>query len=309
MSNEPERRMRLIVNGKSAGDPALRAAVTQMRNQGFPLEIRITWEGGDAARYAIEAMEDDVDVVIAAGGDGTINEIVNGIMRTDSDPTIAVGVVPYGTANDFATGCGIPKGDPLAALQIVAENAAVPIDVGKVNNQYFINVASGGFGAEVTAATPPQLKKAIGGAAYSIMGIITAAKMSPYHGKLITDEGEEEVEMIVGAVGNGRFAGGGFAVCPHALLDDGLLDVMAIRDVSLLEIGTLVDELMNANVDDKKFISYRQLSSFEIHTDRPLQLNLDGEPVKNTHYKFETLHKKLRFVLPPGAPLQENTGD
>lgn len=111
MSDGPNRWMRIIVNGKSAGDPALREAVATIREQGYRLEVRVTWEGGDAARYAGEAVKDQIDVVIAAGGDGTINEVVNGVLQADDAPKIAVGIVPYGTANDFATGCGIPKGD------------------------------------------------------------------------------------------------------------------------------------------------------------------------------------------------------
>ncbi len=107
----PPRTMRLVVNGKSAGDPALRTAVAAIRESGVPLEIRTTWEGGDAARYAAEAVEAGVDVVIAGGGDGTINEVVCGMMSATETPKTALGIIPYGTANDFATGCGILKGD------------------------------------------------------------------------------------------------------------------------------------------------------------------------------------------------------
>ncbi len=297
----------MLSTAKKAGDPALREAVSKIRQQGHRLDVRVTWEGGDAARYAGEAVKDRVDVVIAAGGDGTINEVVNGILQATNEPKIAVGILPYGTANDFATGCGIPKGDPLAALTLVAENEPVPIDVGKVNEQYFVNVASGGFGAEVTTATPPELKKKIGGAAYALTGIVTAAKMSPYRGKLITADGEEEGDMIVGAVGNGRLAGGGFQVCPKALLDDGLLDVMAVHDLDILDFGPLVQELMNIGAEENRLVSYRQLASFEIHTERPLQLNLDGEPIQGTLFRFEALPRKLAFVLPPSAPLTQSS--
>ena len=109
--------VRLIVNGKAAGSPELRAAVSHMRGQGTEIEVRVTWESGDAARYAQQASKDQVDIIVAAGGDGTINEVVDGLMRMSGEPSVAVGVIPFGTANDFANGCGIPLGDPLAALQ------------------------------------------------------------------------------------------------------------------------------------------------------------------------------------------------
>ena len=143
--------MRLIVNGKAASSPELRTAVNQLREKGHCLEVRVTWEGGDAARLAQEAQRDNVEVVIAAGGDGTINEVVTGLMQSADEPNVAVGVVPFGTANDFAHGCGIPIGDPLAALELILSTKPTPIDVACCNDRYFLNVASGGFGAEVTA--------------------------------------------------------------------------------------------------------------------------------------------------------------
>ncbi|MEX2112829.1 MAG: YegS/Rv2252/BmrU family lipid kinase, partial [Pirellulales bacterium] len=211
----------LVVNGKAAGDAALRVGVHHLREQGHTLDVRVTWEKGDAARWAAEAARQGIDVVAAAGGDGTLSEVVHGIVSLEKPAETAVAVVPYGTANDFATGCGIAKGNPLAALLLAAHGAIQRIDVGKVNDHHFINVASGGFGAQVTAETPAPLKKALGGAAYSLMGLITAAKMTPYEGQLITPDGAERHSMLLMAVGNGRLAGGGYAVTPRAILNDG----------------------------------------------------------------------------------------
>ena len=143
--------LRLIVNGKAAADPTLRAAVSELRESGQAAEVRATWEGGDAGRFASEAVNDGVDVIIAAGGDGTVNEVAAGMLSVQVPSPSALAVVPYGTANDFATGIGIPKGDPLAALQLAATGDATPIDIGRVNGRIFVNVTSGGFGAEVTA--------------------------------------------------------------------------------------------------------------------------------------------------------------
>ncbi len=99
--NSATRSLRLIVNGKSAGDPALRAAVGQIRDMGHTLEVRVTWEGGDAARYAVEAVNDGVDVAIAAGGDGTINEVAGGMLSAAGPLTTALAAVPYGTADEL----------------------------------------------------------------------------------------------------------------------------------------------------------------------------------------------------------------
>ena len=115
------KRMRMILNGKSAANSAVREAVHQIRERGYALEVRPTWEGGDAARLAVEALNDGLDTLIAAGGDGTVNEVVNGLMNASEHPEIALGILPLGTANDFATGCGIPTDDPFAALLLAAE--------------------------------------------------------------------------------------------------------------------------------------------------------------------------------------------
>jgi lipid kinase YegS len=303
MTVNTNRALRLVVNGKAAGDPALRTAVSQVRERGVSLEVRVTWEGGDAARYAAEAVDKGLDVVVAAGGDGTVNEVVNGVLEADDAPKIAVGVVPYGTANDFAVGCGIPKGDPLAALTLITETDPTPIDVGKVNDRHFINVASGGFGAEVTASTPREMKKALGGVAYSLMGLVTAAKMSPYRGRMITPDGEAEGQMILTSIGNGRQAGGGFQVCPQALLDDGLLDVMTVHDVPVLEFGVVLSELMNLDRPENKYVTYRKLSSFEVEAEQEVPMSLDGEPIRARRFLFQLLPKRLPFILPSAAPL------
>jgi lipid kinase YegS len=304
MKHQSSRSMRMILNGKAAANPTLREAVGHIRDRGDSLDVRVTWEVGDAARFASEAVECGIDIVIAAGGDGTLNEVVNGVIRVNESPNIAVGVVPFGTANDFATGCGIPIGDPLKALLLIAEGKATSIDVGKVNDRYFINVASGGFGAEITASTPVGMKKVLGGAAYALMGVVKAAKMSPYHGALITPDGEKQRgSAIIVAVGNGRQTGGGFQVAPLALLDDGLLDVMTIHDVEVQEFGTLLNELMNLGAKENTFVSYQQMSSFSVEVDSQLPLNLDGEPVRGTSFQFDVLERRLPFILPPEAPL------
>ncbi len=219
------RKVHLILNGKAAGNDALRVAIVQQREVGHRIEVRVTRKKGDARRFVSEASE--VEVLIAAGGDGTLNEVVHGLMDLSMDARPALGVVPLGTANDFATGCGIPH-EPEKALALCMDGDAIPIDVGKANDHWFLNVASVGFGAEVTATTSPELKRLLGSAAYAVMGAILATNVHQYQGGLILPDREITGSGPVAIVGNGRQTGGGVQVAPRACIDDGLLDVLVV---------------------------------------------------------------------------------
>lgn len=294
--------IRVILNGKGAGNPQVRAAINQIRDEGQPMEARCTWEGGDASRFAQEAVADGVDVLVAGGGDGTIHEVVNGLMTAEPTPELAIGVLPLGTANDFARGCGIPL-EPYAALKLATEGTPVAIDVPSANGVFFANVGSGGFGAEVTVGTNPQLKKALGGGAYALTGILTAAKMTPYEGKMVGVDESAEGSFIAMAVGNARQAGGGFQVTQKAYLDDGLLDLMVIGDFMTRDLGVVLDELQDFDNPENRFVHYRQMDAFEIEVAGKLPINLDGEPYRWDRIQFEVQPKALRFVLPEGCPL------
>jgi lipid kinase YegS len=296
------KKVRVILNGKGAANPQVRAAINQVRDEGQPLEVRCTWEGGDAARFAQEAMDDGIEVLVAGGGDGTVNEVVNGILEADTSPRMALAVLPLGTANDFSRGCGIPL-EPYEALKLATEAKPVHIDVPSANGVFFANVASGGFGAEITVGTNPQLKKAMGGGAYALTGIVTAAKMQPYNGRFSTAEEIAEGAVIVLAVGNARQAGGGFQVTRNAVLNDGLMDVIAISDFQTKELGLVVQELQDFANPENTFVHYRQVPACEIEVESALPINLDGEPHRWDHIKFEILPKCLPVVLPEGCPL------
>ena len=127
------------------------------------------------------------------------------------------------------------------------------------NGVYFANVASGGLGAQVTVGTNPQLKKAMGGGAYALTGIITAAKMEPYAARFTSADEMAEDAIIVLAVGNARQAGGGFQVTRDAYLDDGLMDVMAITDFQTKELGLVIQELQDFTNTENTFVHYRQV--------------------------------------------------
>lgn len=302
------KKIRVILNGKGASSSQVRAAVNKIReHEGQPLEVRTTWEGGDATRFAREAVADNVDILVAGGGDGTIHEVLNGIMSSSESSRISLAILPLGTANDFAHANHVPL-EPYDALKLAVEGTSVKVDVGVANGVYFMNVASGGFGAEVTVSTPTDLKKRLGGGAYALTGAVTAAKMKPYDGTITCDDGATaQGKFIAMAVGNGCQAGGGLKLLPGALLDDGLIDVMFLSDFDPLDMGPVALELANYADTKNKFVHYRQIKSCDIQLTKSLPVNLDGEPYSWDRIHFEVKPKCLSMILPNNDPLLLST--
>jgi len=297
------RKVQLILNGKVAGNDALQSAVAGQRGAGHRVEVRVTQEKGDARRFVSEAGE--VDLLIAAGGDGTLNEVVHGLMDLSSAARPVLGVVPLGTANDFATGCGIPR-EPQKALALCMEGNASPIDVGKANDRWFLNVASVGFGAEVTATTSPELKRLLGPAAYAVMGAILAINVHQYHGRLILPDRQITGSGPVAIVGNGRQTGGGVQVAPRACIDDGLLDVLVVRHIPAIALLTAARELQQLSPDGE-YISYWQTPWAEVYPEEAIPVNLDGEPVEFSSVRYEAVQRAIKLIVPPICPLLSAT--
>jgi lipid kinase YegS len=293
------RKVQLILNGKVAGNDALQAAVARQQAIGHTIEVRVTLEKGDARRFASETGE--VDLLIAAGGDGTLNEVVHGLMDLPEAARSVLGIMPLGTANDFATGCGIPR-DPEQALALCIEGTDVAIDVGKANEHWFLNAASIGFGAEITATTPPELKHLLGSAAYAVMGAILAMNVHHYRGRLTLPDREITGSVPMAIVGNGRQTGGGVQGTPRAHVDDGLLDVLAVRDIPTLALLTAARELQELSPDGE-YISYWQTPWVEAHTEEAIPVNLDGEPMQFSSVRYEAVPRAIRLIVPPNCPL------
>jgi lipid kinase YegS len=298
-SKTTSKRVRLILNGKVAAHDGLRAAVARQRAAGRDIEVRVTWEKADARRFASEACE--LDLVIAAGGDGTLNEVLHGLMDASPLSRPSLGIVPLGTANDFATACGIPA-DPAEALALCMKGDGVSIDVGKANDHWFINAASSGFGAEITATTSPELKRLLGPAAYTVMGAILAINLHHYQGKLILPEREITGSGPVAIVGNGRQTGGGIQVAPRACIDDGLLDVLVVRQISPTALLAAARELQQLPPDGE-YVSYFQTPWIEVHPEEAIPVNLDGEPLSFSSVRYEAVPKAISVIVPPNCQL------
>lgn len=292
-----ERKALLILHGKQALNEDVRAAVQDRRAQGWTLDVRLTWEAGDAQRLVAEALAAGHTRIIAGGGDGTLRDIAEAMAAQAGQASLVL--MPLGTANDFARAAGVPL-EPAQALDLLdAEPRA--IDLGEVGGQVFLNMATGGFGSQVTANTSEDLKKVLGGAAYLFTGLSRFSELHAAYGELNGPDFQWSGDLLALGIGNGRQAGGGHELCPQALADDGLLDI-SILPAPQEVVGTLKSLLTDGFGIDNLFVRAR-LPWVEIKVAEGLYINLDGEPLEGDSLRFSARPAALRVHLPVDSPL------
>ncbi|WP_460155235.1 lipid kinase YegS [Pseudomonas sp. S2_B12] len=292
-----ERKAMLILHGKQALNEEVRSAVQDRRAQGWELAVRLTWEGGDAQRLVQEALAAGYKQIIAGGGDGTLRDIAEAMASHSGHASLVL--MPLGTANDFARAAGVPLEPALALDLLDAEPRA--IDLGEVGGQMFLNMATGGFGSQVTANTSEDLKKVLGGAAYLFTGLTRFNELHAAYGELNGPDFQWSGDLLALGIGNGRQAGGGHELCPQALADDGLLDI-SILPAPQEVVGTLKSLLADGFGIDSLFVRAR-LPWVEIKVAEGLSINLDGEPLEGDSLRFAARPAALRVHLPQDSPL------
>lgn len=284
-----KKRFALIIHGARADLPSLRHLVSWVRAKGHELEPRVTWEAGDATSLAREAARRGVDAVIAAGGDGTVNEVLNGLAGTDTP----LGIIPVGTANDFARQAGLPM-DPDHAMDVILRRKPRRVDTISLNGRRFLNVSVGGLGAEATAETPVGAKEQLGALAYALTGVRKLADLVPGRARFTAPGLALDVEFFVFAVGNARASGGGALLAPRARVDDGLLDLCVVESCTRAELARLALRMKRGDHLGMDGVHYAQVPSLTIQATAPLAVNVDGEP---------GIERELQYVVNPGELL------
>jgi lipid kinase YegS len=280
----------------------LRAATRALRKESHNVTGRVTFESGDAERFAREAVTRGADLVLAAGGDGTLNEVANGLATAEGvEPggtTPALGIIPLGTANDFANWVGVPL-DPIEAVRAAVEAEPRVIDLAQVNDRYFLNVSTGGFGAAATEEAPERAKRTLGVLAYVITGLRKFASLEPCNARF-TSAGEViyEGDFMLFAVGNGQQTGGGNFLTPNSSLHDGLLDFCLVKSLTHAEFLRLAPDLRSGAHIDSEHVLYLQLPELRIESEHQLSANADGEPIPARSFTYKAAPRSLRLALP-----------
>jgi len=294
---------RLIVNpvsGRDAGPNYIELLNTRLRARFGDMDIVLTVGPGDAAAAAAEAAQLGCENVFVAGGDGTLNEAVNGAAQIEGAlERVVFGVIPLGTGNDFATALGMPA-DIGEALGAVAAARETRVDLGMLNGHHFINVSAGGFIAEVSDAVNPQLKSIAGRLAYLIGGAQVLFDAQPVLARIAveTERGTENREwnLLTFAVCNSRMIGGGRLIAPDAWVNDGWLDICLVREMPLPEFVQLLSRVsVGEHVDDER-VEYFCAREIRFDFDHSIKVNTDGEVLEATHCEYKVLPRAIRFL-------------
>ena len=234
-------------------------------------------------------MGDRFDVIVSVGGDGTINEIINGMPELD----MPLGIIPIGSGNDFARSCCIPHDSVSEAIRILIQGDARRLDVGSVNGRFFINAMGLGFEGQVNAVCQRLTK--VRGALKYLAGIgivfLTYRRVSI---NLTSTEFSSDGPVFLVSIGNGWNVGGGLQLTPHAQLDDGLLDICFIKAISRWRIISNFSRLTDGTIRDLPEIQYFRTNSLTIECSKPVPVHADGEQLSH-------LANKIEICLHPGA--------
>lgn len=283
----------LIVNPHSRrGADAAGLVADALERAGVPVLRRDCADAGKLPGL-IREMAGEVGRVVIGGGDGTMNAAAPGLVGTG----LPFGIIPLGTANDLARTLDIPP-DPAAAAQVIAAGRLRRIDLGEVNGHLFFNVASIGFGVDLTRALTRDSKRRWGALGYVVAGLRALGRLRPFSVEIIEGGTTHRSRTVHVAVGNGRHYGGGMTMSEDASIDDGRLDLYSLEVESLWRLLLLAPALRSGR--HHAWAEIRTLSGdeFELRTRRPRSVNTDGEITTRTPARFRVLRGALEMYVP-----------
>ncbi|EUJ42509.1 diacylglycerol kinase [Listeria riparia] len=291
-----QKRARVIYNptsGREIIKKNLADVLNILENAGYVTSSHATTpEENDAKNEARKAVENRYDLVVAAGGDGTINEVINGIAEQEYRPKI--GIIPTGTTNDFARALKIPR-DVIKATEIIANGESIAMDIGKANDTYFINIGGGGRITELTYDVPSRLKTMLGQLAYYLKGIEMLPSLKATRVRVEYDDGVFEGEAMFFLLGLTNSIGGFEKIAPDAKLDDGKFSLILVKKVNLAEFIRLVTLALRGDHIKEPNVIYVKSEKVTVFSDDQMLINLDGELGGETPMTFQNLKQHISF--------------
>jgi diacylglycerol kinase (ATP) len=287
----------IIVNPVAGSVTNLEKLLAQLERLG-PATVRVTRAGGDAEKFARHAARKRCDYIVAAGGDGTVNEVVNGVARRAKN--ISLGILPLGTGNDFARAIGLPAAVE-DNIDILLSRKTKSIDLVRVKSdatRYFVNVSAGGFSGLVDEKLTPKIKRTWGPLAYLRGAAAALPKLHAYETRVTFDDKERlAINLYNVVVGNGRFIAGGLPIAPEADPSDGWLDVILVPKRPVREMALVAAEIVLGKHLSSNAIIFRRAKKIAVRSRPGMWFNVDGELVGNAPAAFQIIPRALNFVV------------
>lgn len=292
------KRARIIYNptaGREVFRKHLADVLEKLERAGYETSTHATTAEGDATEAAKDAVLRNFDVIIASGGDGTLNEVIAGVSNFEKRPTI--GLIPTGTTNDFARALRIPR-DIDEAVNIIVRGETVPVDVGLMNNRHFINIAGGGRLTELTYEVPSKLKTVLGQLAYYLKGIemLPSIHSSPvrieYDGEVFDDE------AMLFLVGLTNSVGGFEKLAPNSSINDGKFTLIILKKCNIAEFIRVVSLAIRGEHLDDPLVIATKAEKISVSSSEEVLLNLDGEYGGRLPATFENKYRHINMFAP-----------
>ncbi|WP_139995994.1 diacylglycerol kinase [Kurthia sp. Dielmo] len=292
------KRARIIYNptsGRELFKKHLPEVLQKLEVAGYETSCHATTCAGDATVAAKHAVERGFDIIIAVGGDGTLNEVVAGVSEFEERPKL--GLIPMGTTNDFARAVHIPR-DIKAAVDIIIKGDSIPVDVGVANDRYFINIAAGGRITELTYEVPSKLKTMLGQLAYYLKGIemlpsVKATKMRIEYNDEVFDD-----DAMMFLIGLSNSVGGFEKLAPDASINDGQFTVFILKKCNIAEFVRLVTLAVRGEHLKDPHVIYTKADHVKVSSDARVLINLDGEYGGDAPTEFRNLKRHVELFVP-----------
>jgi YegS/Rv2252/BmrU family lipid kinase len=285
-----------VAGQSSTMEDDLFAACEVWRSGGWIVELRPTAAPGDGAQIARTAAAEGYDIVVAAGGDGTVNEVINGLVGTRT----ALATLPIGTVNVWARELGMPL-QPRAAAEALLTANVQQIDLGKAGDHYFLLMAGIGFDAAVTAEVRPHEKRRLGVLAYAVRAMLLATRFLGARTRITLDGRVIRSRILMIVIGNSQLYGGFVKLTARANMNDGLLDVCVIKGKSLRGAPWRIFSVVTRRYNRDPEVEYHRSRSIKIEANPPLPVQIDGDPIGHTPMVFEAVPNALCALIPATA--------
>lgn len=292
-------RIKIIANpsaGREIGLEITQELLTYLAQDEVEIEILFTQKKGDATRFASE--NNGEDVIACIGGDGTINEVVNGIYHGKNPANLAI--LPAGTVNDFGAYLNLPT-TARGFYQMIKNGKVLDVDLGEVNDRVFINVAAGGMFTEIAHSTPIKQKTVMGKLAYYLEGlrefISTVGDEKGFQLRVKNDEVDLEVKALLFIIANSTSVGGFKNIAPYAEVHDGVFDVIIVEEMGLSELMELLADIGRGDHINNKRIKYFKTKRLELSSDERINIDVDGEKEGQLPAVVEVIKNAIRIYI------------